>query len=216
MGVIRQFLDLPGFDFEAGRKLYQEYGNDGGLKFLFSLGDTPHNRQQLIKELTYLADKEKPTKSTKATHNLAPVIPSKKVDIDYDALPPLLKQRNVDKGVLYYEMQHLHLLMCQANTNEERARLRADIIQKNTLIKGIWRELDYYQEHKKLLYEPAGHISVPVAIINEENNVDLMRRLFNVRAHISKLKKNKDKAELLKKKLDEKTELEAKLGIAKK
>lgn len=207
MNDIKQFLNGQ-FSYTRAVELYDLHGKNSALKFLFSLGETSDNRKRIISELTELSSYEIPVVKP-VIKSVSPTIPSKKAKIDIGSLPPYLRQKNVDKGILYQEMSHLHLQMVNAKTDKKRAELRAQIIEKDEQIAYIWKELDYYQENKTMLERPEEKV---VTQPDQSDPLALYKQLTNVRAHISKLKKNPDKSELLKQKIAEKDELEMKLA----
>lgn len=204
ISILIRYLQQPNHDYLEGVALYNQFGYNSTLKHLFSLGKTEYNQQKLIAELKLLADKltDKPKPQAKA-----PVIESKKQQIIHAELPTELRQLNIRKGEAYNEMSHYHRELTVVNSNKERAALVAKIKELNAEINDIWQQLDHWQATKTFLRAPE-----PVLEIKAPSHEEAFKRLLNVRANISKLKKNPKRVDDLAKLETEKVELETILG----
>lgn len=207
ISILIRYLQQPNHDYLEGVALYNEYGYNSTLKHLFSLGDTIYNKQKLLQELQLIADAGKSIAAVKKVSH-TPEIATKKTTINVAELPQELRQLNIKKGELYQEMSFNHSQLIAAKTNAERAELRTEILKADAEIKDIWKQLEHWQETKSFLVEPEPVKEIALNIGKDE----AFKRLLNVRANISKLKKNPKRAEDLAKLETEKVELETILG----
>lgn len=160
--------------------LYQKYGKNAALKRIFErVGETQYNHQRLIDELrALLPAKEAPERAKSA----APKLSLDEVAADDPRIIPL-----------YRERQHLHAQLMVLPTDLQRKQAAFRIIQ-------ITQMLDKLQAGEVPL-EQRG----PMAT---QNQAQLLKKLLNNRAYISKYRNKPEKQHKVQERIAENQRIE--------
>lgn len=194
MNAIQQWLDGPR-DYEAGRLLYEQHGRNAVLKRTLSHGPSVYNRSAVREELVKLAasvvvpadfvvlgwQPGPPDKTVTATPDYA------HPGVKHDLIAGLEKQWKP----LYKEASFLQSQLGGAKDNTERAKLAHSILNTMDKVQELWEASDYVKEHGKLLPVPK---VVPPAVLDLSNAVAVLKCRNNLRAQISKQKRNAERA----------------------
>lgn len=191
-------------DYEAGRTLFEKYSKKQPLINLFRRKYKPEVLEYNLRKLVNApAGKSQPEAQPVAT-----LKPGNKLEVDtglkvkYNDLPERLKKLYDQNREEYKLMRVVHEKMKLAQTDQERAKLRAELVKKDDLIAENWKVLDAWDGSPAPDPEPA-----PVKQADE-----MAREINSSRVFISKnLKKAKEmkgeKQSALKAKLKERVDL---------
>jgi hypothetical protein len=146
-------------DFKEGVALYLKFSVDKAYSSLFGSSETGYARRKLIEQLGLLS------KSSVVEHPKPKKIPdieayrakreSKVVDIDYNSLPDVLKEKVKHKRALYTQARDMHSSISMEKwTDSDRYEIAQKIIENFDFISDIWKELEDYQE-KGILRTPS-------------------------------------------------------------
>lgn len=190
-------------DYETGRALFERYSRKQPLINLFRRKYKPdvleYNLRKLVNAPEGKPQEAKPEVTVK---------PGNKLEVDtglkvkYNDLPERLKKLYDQNREEYKLMRAVHEKMKLAQTDQERAKLRADLVKKDDLIAENWKVLDAWDGSPDRDPEP-----VPAKQADE-----MAREINSARVFISKnLKKAKEltgeKQSALKAKLQERVDL---------
>lgn len=193
-------------DYETGRALFEKYSNKRPLINLFHRKHKPevlsYNLQKLLNSTT-----AKPQLAPQPVANVT-VKPGKKLEVEtglkvkYEDLPERLKKLYDQNREEYKLMRALHEKMKLVKTDQERAKLRAGLVEKDDLIAENWKVLDEWDGSPDQEPEPEP----------EKAADEMVREINSARVFLSKnLKKAKEltgkKQETLKAKIGERVEL---------
>lgn len=182
--TIQEYLDGPK-NWEDGLNIYLKYGNNEALKAMFvRSGGTNYNQGKLIEELKALMPSSKPeskVSQSKTPYARAVVSAPGVATLGLSKDDPRLKE-------LYRERQHLHAQLMIYRTDRERKEAAFRIMD-------ITEQIDKLQTR----FEP---------VKQEYTESEMMRRLLNNRAYISKNRKNQNKQEEVQKRIDENHHIE--------
>lgn len=207
---IQRWINDSDREYETGRLFYEEVGSSRYLKNLFSSGEDGYNSIRLLTELKlivknspHLLINSGPDKSAAApAAPAAPVTPGNEQDLSSENsyrqfsqkrvpdintadLPEDLQLLVMEKGSLYKQAcsQHSRLELLP----DDNARMKAvNIITSNfKRIDEIWRELDYWNQHK--MRRPKDGMD-----LTKLSMVKLIARKNTIRTYISKLKNKPD------------------------
>jgi hypothetical protein len=189
-------------DYEVGRLLYDQLGDNTRLKQVLGHGPSAYNREALAWELGKLA---KAGVVTAVTINVtAPALvvenatetlqsePAKDYgpDIDRAALLIPLSQA---RRPLYDERTLLHgqlEVLAEKGTQEEVRQAAERIIQLSRDLNANWKIDGYVREHGQLPPAPA-----PAPGLDTLTPAELVKKRNNLRSQVSKLKKRTDRAD---------------------
>lgn len=185
MSAIQNWLSGP-MEYEAGRLLYEQFGRNSVLKRTLSHGPTMYNRSALREELTKLAGTATgpaphSAKIPAATPVHQPPAPAR------DILVALEKQWKP----LYKEAAYLQSQLASAKDNTQRCQMAHAILTKMERVQELWDTSAYVEEHGHL--PPVAEV-VPPAVLDLSDAVAVLKRRNNLRAQISKQKRNADRA----------------------
>lgn len=191
-------------DYETGRALFEKYSRKQPLINLFRRKYKPDVLEYNLRKLVNApAGKPQPEAQPAVT-----VKPGNKLEVDtglkvkYNDLPERLKKLYDQNRDEYKLMRAVHEKMKLAQTDQERAKLRADLVKKDDLIAENWKVLDAWDGSPDRDPEPAP----------EKQADEMAREINSARVFISKnLKKAKEltgeKQSALKAKLQERVDL---------
>lgn len=173
---IRQWLRDPERSFEEGVKLYRQYGDNNGLKVLFSSSPTAFSRNKLKEALQAL------TSEQLAYKDADPAISKASVRrIDPDSPVAHLEQR---KAELFKRVATLHDRLLFLPDNEIRLEASLEILDGCEELRIVWAKMDRYRETGQLDPEPQ-----PEEPASPESIQEITRILRNYPAYISKANK---------------------------
>jgi hypothetical protein len=205
---IQQWVNDDDREYEAGRLLFERFGNNKYLKKLFAGGKDDYNSIRLLSELKeilrltpHVMEHEAPKKEippstptpSAADNPLSSdddyrVFAEKKVqDIDVKKLPEDLQILVGEKGSLIRQASSLHAKLELLPTDLDRMKAADKILNGYSRIDEIWRELDYFQTYG--IRRPKDGID-----LNALSTVKLIKRRNTTRTYLSKLK-GKEKAD---------------------
>jgi hypothetical protein len=207
---INDWLKNPKRKFSDGVSLYKKYGNSETLKNLFSHGENIYSREELFNQLKELRG-ELPLspKAIKVEQEFKIFSETKFKKINHDELPDRLKELNIRRGILYREMSFTGAQMRalpEGEKYDEQRRKYAERIcrQMEPALDYIWKELNYFSEHKKELPEEE---RMNIEILLEENKPDVLPKdkflLMRKRASIASMRTRAKNDKALFKKYDD-------------
>jgi hypothetical protein len=178
-------------DYVAGVVLYEQLGGRALYRQLFAAGETSYSRQLLERELqrlaTGLAPVPVPTRPTPPAPTTAPVVPvaaMKSTPTPTALLQPLREQL---RG-LRDERSQLHAQLTAPRLSEkDRGQFALRILTIGDLVVGLLRQEQHVLAHGTL---PPG----PVALADVVDPGELQKRLHNLVANRSKVRKNLKRA----------------------
>lgn len=181
---ILEWLKNP--EYSSGVKLYQEFGKNQFLKDAFSSNKLL--LQQLIKCLneinsntpSYTApvitvQKEKPAP--------VPNKEKKSILIDKKSAPKEVLELEVKWKDHYSRADVLHRDMPHIVNKETRRLMAIEILQYMKLVRNIWFQLQYYNEHGSLPATPSQHD------LGKDDLIDLINKIKNLPTYITKAQK---------------------------
>jgi hypothetical protein len=165
ISVLLNWLEHRG-DYALGVKLYDSFGSDTSLKFLF--GKTPFstfNEQKLRKALRDVANDLPRGIVTKS----APVSTSgAKPKIKYDSLPAELKALYDENVHLLAQRQDLHSqLLHWMNDSDKLTEATTAILEMGKTMKNNWAVLDEFTVSGKIILKT---VSKPEVLFYKESN----------------------------------------------
>ncbi|MBO3270758.1 hypothetical protein [Hymenobacter defluvii] len=184
-------------DYAAGAALYAAHGTSPVYRQLFARGETSYSRQLLVRELTALATREEsvvpksptpkivlPALETPISVSEAQESPTPKVPASGEHARKVLQQLKA----LRDERSHLHAqLTAPRLARKDRLQLALRILAIGDEVLAAEQRLAYVQQHG---HEPPG----PVATADVTDAGELRRRLDNLVALRSKVRKRLDRA----------------------
>ena len=185
-------------EYEAGRLLYEQLGRNAVLKRTLSHGPTPYNRSALREEL------EKLSKAGVECHVIStqPAVVLSKAGsgataAGLNAHEPTRNSAELIGGLerkwkpLYKEASYLQSQLEHAKDNQQRCDWAHKILDLMDQVQGHWEASDYVKEHGQL---PPVVAVVPPAVLDLSDAVAVLKRRNNLRAQISKQRRNAERA----------------------
>ena len=181
-------------NYEVGRQLYEQLGDNARLKQVLGHGPSTYNQEALAWELTKLARAGVTAAVALAVPLPAVVVASAPPTVPSEPTPenPLLAELREARRPLYDERTHLH---AQLEVLAEHGS-QADVHQAALRIMALSRELEaskqteaYVAEHGQLPPPPAAAPGLDTL-----SPVDLLKKRNSLRSQVSRLKKREDRA----------------------
>jgi hypothetical protein len=136
-------------NYDRGRQLYEELGDDVFLKRLFAMGSTVFNREKLEATLRKMVHG-----TGDGAAGPKEVMPGKvkyqePTNKEFEQLPEDVRKLKKEGDLLFKEMSHLHSRLMDMK-DEERGAAALRILALAKELRSIWSKLDHYAEHGKL------------------------------------------------------------------
>lgn len=189
-------------NYEAGRQLYEQLGDNARLKQVLGHGPNPYNQEALDWELTKLAKAD-----VTAAVALAVPLPAVLVESVPESLPSkpakdysadiargaLLIPLGQARRLLYDERTQLHAqleVLAEHGSQEDVRLLAVRIMALSRELNANWKTDAYVRAHGQLPPPPA-----PAPGLNTLSPTELVKKRNNLRSQVSKLKKRPDRAD---------------------
>lgn len=203
ISVLHNWVKFNG-DYKAGVALYEHFGNDAALKFLFKLPYSKFNEQKLRKALNKVA----------LDYPIQTVIPSKSssgiIEVkarnknhDYSLLPTELYELYKENVEMLAKRQYDHAeLISSADDPIKLTNLASNIVRYGKLLKDNWKAIDeYFSTGKVNLVKNSAKVKElkPTAEPSKSENYYYLKNQIQLcRQNISKHRKrsNLDKVKL--------------------
>lgn len=176
-----------GKNYDKGIEILEQRGASGALIRILRLTQSDYTRQKLYEELMKLNNAE-PVKTKE-----------KEVIIKPLKKPEYLIFREKHKGDLFAHMNVLHGKLKIQKTPKTRKKCAALILELEQKINEIWKEIDYWNEHGKLMPTEKPKTKL--------NNLQMAKRIANLQHYIRR-DKNKRNNEAVAEWIKEKESLE--------
>jgi hypothetical protein len=187
-------------DYEVGRLLYDQLGDNARLKQVLGHGPSAYNREALVWELQKLAKQvREPLKDIGAPQSVvqvvippAPVQPSEDLSETF-AKAELLIPLSQARRPLYDERTLLHgqlEVLAEKGTQEEVRVVAERIMHLSRELNENWKKDAYVREK--------GHLPPPPAAapgLETLSSAELLKKRNNLRSQVSKLKKQPHRAD---------------------
>lgn len=179
---ITEWLKNP--EYDSGVKLYQEFGKNNFLKQAFA----SHKLllQQLVKSLADI----------NATTTIQEPTPVLKKEVEPPAKAEkksiLIDKKNVPKEVLELEIKWkdhysradvLHRDLPHTINKETRRLMAVELLQHMSLVRSIWYQLQYFNEHGKL------PVTASEDDLSNDDLIGLINKIKNLPTYITKAQK---------------------------
>ncbi|UOR06738.1 hypothetical protein MUN82_06465 [Hymenobacter aerilatus] len=193
---VQTWLQQPA-DFAAGAALYAAHGTSSVYRQLFARGETSYSRQLLVRELQALATREADEAPKSPTLEIvvsAPVVPFTAPEPQKSPTPTTsaseesVRKVRAQLKALRDERSQTHAqLTAPRLARKDRLQLALRILDIGDEVLAAEERLAYVQQHGQL---PPG----PVATADVTDAGELRRRLDNLVALRSKVRKRPDRA----------------------
>lgn len=178
---IEDYLRNPA-NYSAGVELLKKHSPNSPLLPLLSSGASTFTRGKLSAALQQISALEpEPERETKLPplKDFRAKSESRFVQIDFNNLPPKLKEKFREKQALYKQSVELHRGLTMAMSDDDRKEMALQILSNFDTIDKIWAEAEKYQEHGYYEDEATGQ---------EMTALDLARLLDNLKKNQYKYK----------------------------
>jgi len=201
MNLLQQWLD-GSQDYETGRTLYEQFGENPRLKLTLSHGPTAYNKSALREELAKLLKAGKggdvqlrvlsPADQAvlhQAEQALTHVV-SRTAGLA-DPVVTLVADLESQWKPLYKDASTMQSLLEYAKDNTERCERSHEILNHMDKVHALWEKQAYVQAHGEL--PPVVELAAPAALdLTDRAAVEQARN--NLRSNISKQKRNQARA----------------------
>lgn len=198
-------LLLKKWDFDQAKALYDEYGDDELMKFLFDGPYSDYTNEKLREAIQEMAiqnpivhseviqsrNEERVTaKGESLPQSIDRIKPKGRITIPEDEVgyPKELQELVLKRKGLFSEANHARYMLFKDDTPEKERKRLAYLIKANWReIERIWGILNYYKEHKTL--------SPDIIEVNTGamTPLEMERRIRNLTSYISKAQSGKKK-----------------------
>jgi hypothetical protein len=189
-------------NYEAGRQLYEQLGDNARLKQVLGHGPSAYNQEALAWELQKLARAGVTTAVALAVPRPAVVVesateslqsePAKDFSADITGAALLIPLSQARRP-LYDERTQLHAqleVLAEHGSQEDVRQAAARIMQLSRELNANWKTDAYVRAHGQLPPPPAAAPGLDTL-----NPVELVKKRNSLRSQVSKLKKRPDRAD---------------------
>lgn len=190
-------------DYEVGRQLYEQLGDNARLKQVLGHGPSAYNQEALVWELGKLAKAGVVTSVVTANVTVSPVVvenatetlqtePAKDFSADI-ARAGLLIPLSQARRPLYDDRTLVHgslEVLAEKGTQEEVRQAAERVMQLSRELNANWKIDGYVREHGQLPPAPA-----PAPGLETLPPAELVKKRNNLRSQVSKLKKQPHRAD---------------------
>lgn len=183
-------------DYDLGRQLYEQLGDNARLKQVLGHGPSAYNQEALVWEFGKLAKAGVVTAVALASPVLVPNA-TETLQTESPAAPPpvnpLLVELDQARRPLYDERTLVHgslEVLAEKGTQEEVRQAAERVMQLSRELNANWQLDGYVREH--------GQLPPPPALapgLDTLTPAELLKKRNNLRSQVSKLKKRTDRAD---------------------
>lgn len=181
-------------NYELGRQLYEQLGDNARLKQVLGHGPSPYNQEALAWELSKLAKAGVTAAVALAVPLPAGVVASapEPVQTSVPAESPLLIELSQARRPLYDERTQLHAqleVLAEHGSQEDVRLLAVRIMALSRELNANWKTDAYVRAHGQLPPPPAAAPGLDTL-----SPLELVKKRNSLRSQVSKLKKRPDRA----------------------